>query len=101
MSGSIDNDFLFTGEQMDTETGLIYLRARYYDPSIGRFITNDLFPATGTMTQDINRMNKPVNLIDPEGKWAIVDDVWAIGVGSAGGALWASCSFASCPITVW
>ncbi len=37
---SVDNDFLFAGEQMD-DTGLIYLRVRYYDPSVGRFITRD------------------------------------------------------------
>lgn len=35
----------FAGEQTDTETGFQYLRARYYDPSIGRFITRD--PAAG------------------------------------------------------
>ncbi len=40
-----DDAFLFTGEQRDCETGLYYLRARYYDPAIGRFLTQD--PLTG------------------------------------------------------
>ena len=30
--------FGFTGEQFDAETGLIYLRARYLDPQLGRFL---------------------------------------------------------------
>ena len=34
----------FTGEQYDPETGMYYLRARYYDPEIGRFITRDTWP---------------------------------------------------------
>ena len=69
--GHVENDFRFTGEQMDDETGLIYLRARYYDPGTGRFITKDPFMGIGTMTQSLNRyayvMNNPVNLVDPSG----------------------------------
>src|SRR5205085_1454564 len=33
--------FGFAGEQRDAETGLVYLRARYYDPAIGRFLQRD------------------------------------------------------------
>jgi len=69
--GHVDNDFLFTGEQMDDETGLIYLRARYYDPDIGRFINKDPIMDIGSMTQSINRyvytMNNPANFVDPSG----------------------------------
>ena len=35
------NPMRYCGEYYDAETGLIYLRARYYDPSIGRFISED------------------------------------------------------------
>jgi len=35
------NDFTYVGEHLDKESGLIYLRSRYYDPQIGRFITKD------------------------------------------------------------
>ncbi len=38
-SGAGDTDFRFTGEQLDTQSELYYLRARYYDPSIGRFLS--------------------------------------------------------------
>jgi RHS repeat-associated protein len=42
-TGASANKFGYTGHQMDQESGLIYFQARYYDPSIGRFITQDPF----------------------------------------------------------
>ena len=36
-----DNPFRYCGEYFDDETGLIYLRARYYDPGIQRFLAED------------------------------------------------------------
>jgi RHS repeat-associated protein len=39
--GGEDNSYLFAGERRDAETGLDYLRARYYDPMLGRFISAD------------------------------------------------------------
>ncbi|MCQ1537039.1 hypothetical protein FTO70_15445 [Methanosarcina sp. KYL-1] len=69
--GHVDNEFLFTGEQMDDETGLMYLRARYYDPEIGRFINKDPFEGFMSNTQSLNRysyvQNNPVNYVDPTG----------------------------------
>ena len=35
------NVFRYCGEYFEKETGVIYLRARYYDPTIGRFISED------------------------------------------------------------
>ena len=35
------NPFRYCGEYWDEETGTIYLRARYYDPVIGRFLSED------------------------------------------------------------
>jgi len=35
------NPFRYCGEYFDTETGNIYLRARYYAPNVGRFISED------------------------------------------------------------
>ena len=37
----IGNPFMFTGREYDSETGLYFYRARYYDPKIGRFISED------------------------------------------------------------
>lgn len=39
--GSSENIFGFTGHEKDTETGLYYFKARFYDPDTGRFITQD------------------------------------------------------------
>ena len=38
---SDDNPFRYSGEYFDSETGFIYLRNRYYDPSSARFISED------------------------------------------------------------
>ena len=40
-TGSITNAFRYTGREWDSETSLYYYRARYYDPAIGRFISED------------------------------------------------------------
>lgn len=38
---TVFNDHKFIGKEIDSETGLYYVVARYYDPSIGRFLTQD------------------------------------------------------------
>lgn len=38
-AGSVDQPLRYTSEQFDPETTLTYLRARYYDPGVGRFLT--------------------------------------------------------------
>src|SRR5467141_256452 len=40
-TGSLTNPFRYTARESDTETGLYYYRARYYDPQVGRFATED------------------------------------------------------------
>ncbi|MGG0825242.1 RHS repeat-associated core domain-containing protein, partial [Paenibacillus turicensis] len=40
---TVRNDFKYAGEIFDDETGLYYLRARYYDPAIGRFVSKDTY----------------------------------------------------------
>jgi len=61
-------EWTFTGEQNDP-TGLEYLRARYYDPAIGRFLTQDPLMGSAIAPQTLNRyayvLNSPVNWIDP------------------------------------
>ena len=40
-TGSDENRILFSTEPNDEDTGLIYLRSRYYDPGVGRFVSRD------------------------------------------------------------
>lgn len=44
----------YAREYLDNETGLYYLRARYYDPSIGRFISEDSYWGEDTNPLSLN-----------------------------------------------
>ena len=74
---SVDKQYAsFTGQVMDFDTGLIYYHARYYDPSIGRFLSPDsMIPGGGSDPQQVNRYayvsNNPINYSDPTGHWGI------------------------------
>jgi RHS repeat-associated protein len=69
-------EFLYSGEQFDAKIGQQYLRARYYDPSTGRF--NRLDPFFGNLT-DPQSLHKyayvhgdPIQGIDPNGlSWSV------------------------------
>ncbi|TYQ27274.1 RHS repeat-associated core domain-containing protein [Pseudanabaena sp. UWO310] len=69
-AGNSSNSFQFAGEQRDS-TGLDYLRARYYDSDLGRFISKDAFG--GRMSSPISKNpyayanNNPINFTDPSG----------------------------------
>ncbi len=65
--GTSYNPYRYTGQQFDDETGFYSLRARYYDPLIGRFTTRDpIGYAAGTNIYAYCGGN-PVNLVDPDG----------------------------------
>ena len=59
------NPFHYCAEYFDGESGSIYLRARYYAPSIGRFTTED--PIKDGLNWYVYCGNDPVNHIDPTG----------------------------------
>lgn len=56
----------YTGREPD-ETGLIYYRARYYDPGIGRFTQRDPIGLKGGLNLYSYVRNNPVNLVAPSG----------------------------------
>ena len=59
------NPFRYCGEYYDNETGFIYLRARYYDPTLGRFISED--PAFSGFNWYLYCNANPTFFIDPFG----------------------------------
>src|SRR5579863_154027 len=65
------NKFRFTGEALDPRTGLYYLRARYYDPGVGRLLSRDPLAGIIRQPQTTNRyvyaMSNPVRYSDPSG----------------------------------
>jgi RHS repeat-associated protein len=65
-TGSITNPLLFAGQYQDPESGLYYLRARYYDPATGQFTSID--PVVQTTRQPYAYVaGNPLNAIDPRG----------------------------------
>jgi len=63
--------YRFTGKPVSQTTGLYYEYARWYDPTIGRFISADPMPGHRSDPQSLNRyvyvQNSPLNNIDPSG----------------------------------
>jgi len=70
-SGNFKNEVTYTGYVADNATGLYYANARYYNPSTGRFLTQDAYTgkAGEPWTQNLYSYcgNNPINFIDPTG----------------------------------
>jgi RHS repeat-associated protein len=72
---AIGNPWMFTGRQLDEETGLYYYRARYYDPVKGRFLQRDpLEYREGNVDLYVYVSDNPVNALDPSGQQEKVID---------------------------
>lgn len=65
-SEEIKSRILYTGQQYDQETGQYYLRARYYNPVIGRFFQEDVYRGDG-LNLYAYCGNNPVVYYDPSG----------------------------------
>jgi len=61
------NRFMFTGREFDKDTGLYYYRARYYNPSIGRFLQTDPIGYEDGISWYRYCHNNSVNCVDPSG----------------------------------
>jgi len=64
---SAGNPFRYTGREQDDETGLYYYRARYYDPTVGRFLSEDPVQFNGGVNFYAYVLNNPTRLVDPSG----------------------------------
>ena len=110
------NPFRYCGEYYDTETGFIYLRARYYDPATGRFVAMDthwnpsnaiygdnpvktssaedcksLYPNINAIKQSSNTYiyctNNPIAYKDTNGRWI------HLAVGALVGGIWGAVEY--------
>ena len=63
---TVENRFGFAGEMMDAVTGQYYLRARFYNPVIARFLSEDTYYGDGLNLYAYCH-NNPVGYVDPSG----------------------------------
>lgn len=70
-SGSAKTRYGFTGRERDSLSGLQYNRARFYDPQLGRFISEDLIGLSGGINKFAYVSNNPQNATDPSGLYEI------------------------------
>jgi RHS repeat-associated protein len=87
-SGSYENDYKFTGKELDDQTGLYYFGARYYKAGIGRWTNIDpIYLTMGALDEDKNSdllsnpqkqnsysyvINNPIIYIDPLGLETVI-----------------------------
>jgi RHS repeat-associated protein len=70
----------YTGESHDIEAGLVYLRARYYEPGTSRFIQQDSYPYFGEIEEPLTRnlyiyvSGNPLYYIDPSGHYMVAEN---------------------------
>ncbi len=73
----VENLFRYSGEYWDNSTELQYLRARWYDPGIGRFISQDAYEGELNNPLSLNLytyvVNNPLKYIDPSGHAMEID----------------------------
>ncbi|MCP9496030.1 MAG: cysteine peptidase family C39 domain-containing protein [Pyrinomonadaceae bacterium MAG19_C2-C3] len=91
---AVSNSFRYVGSYgvMDEGNGLLYMRARYYAPNLGRFINKDPIGLIGGLNTYQYGGNNPINFIDPLGLRSIsiclaFIDGGCITVGSDSGGL--------------
>ena len=83
-TGTTDNEYLYTGERFDANLGFYYLRARYMNPSSGRFFTQDSYEGKSsdplTLHKYLYANADGVNTIDPSGNIGIANLIVAAGI---------------------
>ena len=68
---TVENRFGFAGEMMDAVTGQYYLRARFYNPVIARFLSEDTYYGDGLNLYAYCH-NNPVGYVDPSGHEGLI-----------------------------
>jgi len=62
-----NNELHYTGRELDPDTGLYNYRARLYDPTIGRFVSEDKMGFAAGVNFFVYAGNNPINANDPYG----------------------------------
>jgi RHS repeat-associated protein len=74
-SGDLSNPFIFTGREYEQDIGLYYYRTRYYDPALGRFLSEDPIIADLFVPLSLNPyiyvLNNPLTFRDPLGAQSV------------------------------
>ena len=83
----------YAGHRLDEASGLVYMQARYYDPSLGIFISPDTMTPDPLSSQAFHRYsyvyNNPISNTDPSGHAPVVAAVaTAVMVGGSAAATW-------------
>jgi RHS repeat-associated protein len=102
-TSQIGNRYTFQGREIDWETGLIYFRARWYNPETGRWLSKDPIGIAGGLNLYAFCGNNPVNFTDPDGLWkrggydcaddaarGFFDEARGRGIDGPGGNEWGS-----------
>lgn len=66
-TGTLTNSLRYNAREFDSETGLYFYRARYYDFSAGHFISEDPIGLNDGINEYVYVKNDPPNLLDPTG----------------------------------
>jgi RHS repeat-associated protein len=85
---SESNDFTYTGHERDLSTGLIYAKARYYDPQLGLFLSRDPFEGYDNTPLSLHRYlyayQNPMKYVDPDGREPVTLTAMALYAGWSG-----------------
>jgi RHS repeat-associated protein len=76
-TGTITNSFQYTGREFDSETGLLFNRARYLDLRTGRFLSEDPIRYRGGVNFYTYTRNNPIIRTDPFGHEGCNAEQWA------------------------
>jgi RHS repeat-associated protein len=92
-TGTADTPLRWNGQYQDADTGLYYLRARYYDPSTAQFLTRDPIEALTLQAYSYGGGN-PLNMVDPTGLWfGGVDTALGAAIGGVVGTVFGAGSY--------
>ncbi len=80
-SGNNDNNYQFSQKELDSDIGLYYFGARYYNPGIGRWFTPD--PAGQGFSPYVYCGNNPLSIVDPDGEFAFLAPILFGGFSNA------------------